>query len=376
MLKIGEKIKELRKSRNVTQERLAEYLHISYQAVSKWENALALPDLSLIPALSNFFGVSADYLLGIAPDRNDAAVQRYIDRADQCSHTGKLDMSIEIIREALQTYPNNHRLLSMLVRDLFGLYCIDHNSAYAEELIQTAELLLTDCTDEDVRIPTLELLSYTYNCTEQQNKALETANRLPSAITNRNQVLSNILMPMSERRKKKQECLLANFEVLINDVLWLGGLSIGQKQYEMAGILYQRAADLIHAFGAEGMFLLRLAAAYSGLAMAYSGQSNTDEAYRFIDKTVGAYRAFEETLLKKNVDYTSPLLNGLSFTVDDLHANIDIVEYSEYADWYRRLRDVFDCFEPVRRDARFGALCERIEKDLEYYKAQKRNSLQ
>ena len=65
MLKIGEKIKELRKAQNITQEKLAEYLNISYQAISKWENGLALPDITLIPSLSNFFGVSADYLLGI-----------------------------------------------------------------------------------------------------------------------------------------------------------------------------------------------------------------------------------------------------------------------------------------------------------------------
>lgn len=63
MLKIGEKIKELRKSQDITQEKLADYLNISYQAVSKWENGLALPELSLIPALSNFFGVTSDYLL-------------------------------------------------------------------------------------------------------------------------------------------------------------------------------------------------------------------------------------------------------------------------------------------------------------------------
>ena len=68
MLKIGEKIKELRKSQDVTQEKLADYLNISYQAVSKWENGLALPDLSLIPALSNFFGVTSDYLLDISLD--------------------------------------------------------------------------------------------------------------------------------------------------------------------------------------------------------------------------------------------------------------------------------------------------------------------
>ena len=81
MLNIGKRIKDLRKSQDVTQEKLADYLNISYQSVSKWENGLALPDLTLIPALSNFFGVSADYLLDIGPETGDAGVKKYIDDA-------------------------------------------------------------------------------------------------------------------------------------------------------------------------------------------------------------------------------------------------------------------------------------------------------
>ena len=112
MLKIGEKIKELRKAQDVTQEKLADYLNISYQAVSKWENNLALPDLSLIPALSNFFGVTSDCLLGIKADENEEKINEYFEKAMNCSHTGEMEKGIEIIREALKTYPNNSKLLS------------------------------------------------------------------------------------------------------------------------------------------------------------------------------------------------------------------------------------------------------------------------
>lgn len=63
MLKIGDKIKSLRKAQDITQEKLAAYLNISYQAVSKWENGTALPDITLVPQIANFFGVSADELL-------------------------------------------------------------------------------------------------------------------------------------------------------------------------------------------------------------------------------------------------------------------------------------------------------------------------
>lgn len=64
-MNIGTKIKELRKQRGITQEQLANSIGISFQAVSKWENNLALPDISLAPILANYFGVSMDDLFDI-----------------------------------------------------------------------------------------------------------------------------------------------------------------------------------------------------------------------------------------------------------------------------------------------------------------------
>ena len=48
-MNIGNKIRELRKQRGITQEQLAESIGISFQAVSKWENNIALPDITLVP---------------------------------------------------------------------------------------------------------------------------------------------------------------------------------------------------------------------------------------------------------------------------------------------------------------------------------------
>ena len=64
-MKIGEKIKELRIENNLTQEQLADYLFVSYQAVSKWETGVSNPDLSLIAPLTKLFRISADELLGL-----------------------------------------------------------------------------------------------------------------------------------------------------------------------------------------------------------------------------------------------------------------------------------------------------------------------
>ena len=61
---IGQRIKDLRKKADLTQDRLADYLGVSAQAVSKWECGISAPELSMIVPLTGIFGVTADELLG------------------------------------------------------------------------------------------------------------------------------------------------------------------------------------------------------------------------------------------------------------------------------------------------------------------------
>ena len=64
---ISETIRRLRKANCLSQRELAERLGVSFQAVSKWERGLNLPDLLLIPPLCQILGVSADELLDMPP---------------------------------------------------------------------------------------------------------------------------------------------------------------------------------------------------------------------------------------------------------------------------------------------------------------------
>ena len=61
---IGDKIKYLRRQKSITQEVLADVLHISFQAISKWENGIAQPEVTMIPVIANYFGVTIDELFG------------------------------------------------------------------------------------------------------------------------------------------------------------------------------------------------------------------------------------------------------------------------------------------------------------------------
>ncbi len=62
---IGTQIKSLRKSKGITQRAFASALKVTPQAVSKWERNQSFPDISILPAIADYFGVSMDTLFGL-----------------------------------------------------------------------------------------------------------------------------------------------------------------------------------------------------------------------------------------------------------------------------------------------------------------------
>ncbi len=64
-MKIGTKIKELRNAMRITQEELADKMGVSIQTVSRWENDVNCPDISMLPILAMYFHTTTDNLLGL-----------------------------------------------------------------------------------------------------------------------------------------------------------------------------------------------------------------------------------------------------------------------------------------------------------------------
>ncbi|QSX06296.1 helix-turn-helix domain-containing protein [Sedimentibacter sp. zth1] len=117
-MEIGIKIKVLRLKQGITQEKLAEKLNISSQAISKWENNLTTPDISLLPQLSVIFGVTIDELFSLTDE----------------NHLNRIENAID-----------NERMLS---RDVFDSY---------------KEYLLSKLNDDDNKARVLTLSSALYN---------------------------------------------------------------------------------------------------------------------------------------------------------------------------------------------------------------------
>lgn len=71
MERLGKVIKDLRMEKGVTQEALAYSLHVTPQAVSKWENINNDPEINLLPKIARYFGVSIDYLFNFNPVKGE-----------------------------------------------------------------------------------------------------------------------------------------------------------------------------------------------------------------------------------------------------------------------------------------------------------------
>lgn len=60
-MNIGERIRNLRRNRGITQKELAAMLYVSTQAVSKWETGKSAPNIQILPLIAEIFGVSVSY---------------------------------------------------------------------------------------------------------------------------------------------------------------------------------------------------------------------------------------------------------------------------------------------------------------------------
>lgn len=103
---LGRRIARLRLARTATQERLAKELNVSPQAVSKWENDINYPDISLLPDLARFLGVSVDELLSgaSASTQESATAQESVSAQESAAEVVSVasDEPAEIVEESTE----------------------------------------------------------------------------------------------------------------------------------------------------------------------------------------------------------------------------------------------------------------------------------
>ena len=84
-LELGNKIKQLRLQKGVTQDTLAKALNVSYQTVSKWENGVSMPDIQLIPDIAVYFGCTIDELFDLSEQAQFERIEHMLEMQETLS---------------------------------------------------------------------------------------------------------------------------------------------------------------------------------------------------------------------------------------------------------------------------------------------------
>lgn len=170
-IKIGSKIKTLRKKLKITQEQLAENIGVSFQAVSKWENNIALPDITLVPVIAHYFGISTDELLSYDSTEKENEIKEIVKKAAEYSESD-MEKGRKILEYGLNKYPNNDILLNNL------LYVINY-SKNPNETIALASKLIDKTASDEVKYDALRFLAYAYNVKGDYEGAKSAIEQIP-----------------------------------------------------------------------------------------------------------------------------------------------------------------------------------------------------
>lgn len=130
-MNLGNRIRELRRSRGLTQEQLATSLNISAQAVSKWEMGVSYPDMTMIPTIAGLFKVSLDELFDFDVKNIDKEIEDI--RLEYNKYFwSNFEKAEQILLDGLKLYPASINLKT----ELFELYT--YNVDRGDELINKA----------------------------------------------------------------------------------------------------------------------------------------------------------------------------------------------------------------------------------------------
>ena len=239
MTQIGEQIKNLRKKMSMTQERLADLLGVSAQSVSKWENQLTAPDISLLPAIASVFSVSIDELFGYHLREAEAAVMEICRNSWEYRESDR-KKSREILREGLNRFPGNDILLNNY------LYTLDREEE-TDEIIRIATDLTENAREEDVRLDALTFLAEAYARRGEYAFAKATVERIPEIYFTKLSVAAMYLKGEDKYKAanaQKWICL----EMMVDMMRELAAYYAAGDQQDKAQAEKEKARELIRLF--------------------------------------------------------------------------------------------------------------------------------
>lgn len=325
-LKIGEKIRLLRKKNDVTQDRLADHLGVTPQAVSRWESGICYPDMNALPLIADYFSVSIDELLCYNNAQKNARVQSYIESAERLLDREKIVEALDLLREAMADIPSDASL-QLETAGVLSLYAdllaeTEGNKAEANiraalsEAVSLCRHILDDCTDDHIRDETKKTLCDMY---AHQLGDIEEAKKIASQLHSMSvseEIITATMLTGDVAFEQAQKNL-----ILFADNMWwhLYNLAcvpdIAEGRYttrEKIDILRKGIALFEIIFDDAPLFYAdRLANSYRQLAMFYLSERQTAAALESFERMADYAIAYDER--PDTATYSSVIINRVPY---------------------------------------------------------------
>ena len=333
-LNLGGTIRALRQTQGKTQEQLARALDVTSQAVSRWEAQGSYPDMELIPAIANFFGITIDQLFGYENQREakiDALLERVreLDKAN-LGRDETVEECIRLLREGAAEFPGNRRILHRLGEILAEagwvrqgedmLYdeegYLIHNISYHKEntywpeAIRIFENLIAEQVDDPAGRDAKVMLIRLYRNVGEYGKATALAQTMPPLYTGREMMLADAA-DGKERAGYLAEGLLHLVQMLKEQVMQ--SLMCCERHFhgDFPIRKVQGVIDLIQMLfedGRCGVFHFDLMELYLNLSEHQWRAGDRDGAFASLEKALEHARAYDA--LTPEYRYGAVLFDG------------------------------------------------------------------
>lgn len=201
-----------------------------------------MPDVTMIPALASFFGVSTDELFDFNLFEMEKQVEAICKEAYKYRHTDEAKAE-KILREGLQRFPGNDIILNNL------LYTLDYQTR-ADEVINLCKTLIESTKDDSVKYDACRILALCYKETGQYDLVKPTLEIIPEIYFTKLELLATLLND-EDRYMAAQKQKNISAESLIDMLIIIGKHLQENGESEKARSQFQIAQKVIDAFSED-----------------------------------------------------------------------------------------------------------------------------
>jgi transcriptional regulator with XRE-family HTH domain len=345
---IGEKIKELRRKNDMTQEKLADYLCVTYQTVSKWGTGVTSPDLSLIVPLARLFKVTTDELFDFNESIENIKRAELKQRYEETFKTGDVKVRLAITEEAVKYYPGDMDWLNKYAWDIWcDAFSVSDDAAFnteREKAINLFQKVIENCENDEIKCNAIVGIVQCLNDKGDHTEAKHYVELYPDTKINTDEKEGLLISCLTgeERIMKQQERLLNKAVNFIQDVI----------HSEISDEIRIAAKSIINALIPDGNYLTFHYELYMiDLSEARAEIRSGEYGKAMLAMTKAREHAIAYDNIEKEYSFTAPLFDHLKYNRE----NWFITGTTTMLDDFKALMD-FPAYSPLKSHKGFSEL--------------------